>query len=242
MSFFEEEHLLIGAYESPYTYSGATRGSHPLSSEHGGSVQYDYIPPNPIVEKYGQPLLSHSRPSSAHPSGGPTPSVSSTSLHTDVFHSAPNSQPGTPSLSRRHSGVALTPAIRSGPPSASTSAPGWPWSWTSRAKPPAEPESGGGLRRVRSFAELHKRLEETQREIGSDVSISDSASEEADEGSTSVSTTAAPSARSSRFSSRATSRESSPSRRRAFGPLTLTISAAESDKVEPHVLVRLPSV
>ncbi|GAA5896949.1 hypothetical protein JCM6882_007314 [Rhodosporidiobolus microsporus] len=233
LEFFAEDHLLV---------------------EHGGSVQYEYTPSNPILEKYGRPLYPLSRPSSAYPSPGPTPSVSSASLHGDVFHSAPASGPPTPSHSRRPSSLAMTPAT---PGSKAAGTSGWPWNWgfTPTAPSTAPPESGGGLRRVRSLAELQQKLEQTRREIDSDDSTIDSASEFDDE-STEVeqparfepdgsrATSVAASGRSSRFSSRATSRavsrEVSPMRRRVLEPLSAPAETDEAGAKTPEMHVMSP--
>ncbi|GAA6000778.1 hypothetical protein JCM10207_004656 [Rhodosporidiobolus poonsookiae] len=221
LEFFEEDHLLVA---------------------HGGTVDYKYSPANPILEKYGQALLPPSRPSSAYPSPHPSRSPSSTSLSTAMYHSAPNSRPTTPTLSRRPSGLVMTPAK----PAGEASSAGWPWNWVRGGR--AEPESGGGLRRVRSFAELQQRLEQTQREIDSDDSILDSASEHEDEASEATQpdrfdpespggSSLAPSGRSSRFSSRAASRvpsrEVSPMRRRTLEPLRMTTEDDEETSRPP---------
>ncbi|GAA5831274.1 hypothetical protein JCM11251_007816 [Rhodosporidiobolus azoricus] len=233
LEFFEEDHLLV---------------------EHGGTVQYEYTPTNPILEKYGRPLHPSSRPSSAYPSPFPTPSASSASLHTDVFHSAPATGPSTPTHSRHSSTLAMTPTT---PVHKGSSASGWPWNWgftpfTGRA---SEPESAGGLRRVRSFAELQQKLEQTRREIDSDDSVLDSASEmgeespdleqpERFEAEESRATSAAPSARSSRFSSRATSRavsrEVSPMRRRVLEPLAIARETGALGAKTPEMHVMSP--
>ncbi|KWU45647.1 hypothetical protein RHOSPDRAFT_32569 [Rhodotorula sp. JG-1b] len=170
--FFDEEHLLVA---------------------HGGKVQYDYSPANPILEKYGQCQLSVTGLSSPFASRAPSRATSSSSLHHEVFHSAPGSGTGTPILSRKPSGLAMT--TRDDSEAASSS------SWfsfgsglrTRRAPPTAEmlgttatsmtTINGGemtprGLRRVRSLAELQQRLEQTQREIDSEDSIDESGSEE----------------------------------------------------------------
>ncbi|BGP13285.1 hypothetical protein JCM10213_004945 [Rhodosporidiobolus nylandii] len=197
LEFFDEDHLLI---------------------QHGGRVQYEFTSSNSIFRKYGRPLLSASVPSSACPSIRPTPSVSSTSLHTEAFHSAP----GTPSLSGRHGGLVMTPSARAGPPSSV----GWPWNWGSSSASDRQPESGGGLRRVRSIAELQQRLEQTQREIESDDSAVESVSDYDGDADRSEAASFAASGGSSRWSSRATSRassrEGSPRRRRTREPLKMT--------------------
>ena len=156
-------------------------------------MQYDYSPANPILEKYGQCQLSVTGLSSPFASRAPSRATSSSSLHHEVFHSAPGSGTGTPILSRKPSGLVMT--TRDDSEAASSS------SWfsfgsglrTRRAPPTAEmlgttatsmtTINGGemtprGLRRVRSLAELQQRLEQTQREIDSEDSIDESGSEE----------------------------------------------------------------
>ncbi|GAA6030149.1 hypothetical protein JCM8097_009287 [Rhodosporidiobolus ruineniae] len=240
LEFFEEDHLLV---------------------EHGGKVQYEYSPGNPILEKYGRPLHPLSRPPSARPSAAPTPSASSSSLHQEVFHSAAGSRNHTPALSRRPSGLIMTSAgLRTG---GHPAAPGWPWNWGfTSSVPAAEPESVGGLRRVRSLAELQQKLEQTQRELDSDDSIVDSASEVSEEATdltqperfdvdspavTAGSAAGSLSARSSRFSSRyssraasravsrTVSRDVSPMRRRALEPLKMTTGEEEAAEQQPEL-------
>ncbi|BGP22182.1 hypothetical protein JCM10295v2_001060 [Rhodotorula toruloides] len=215
LEFFDEDHLLV---------------------EHGGNIKYDYTPANPILDRYGRPPhLTNSIASSAYPSPGPTPSASSASLHGEVFHSAPPSRPITPAMSRRQSGLVMTAASSKVESSGSTS-----WFGFGRRPPPPQGEaSPSGLRRVRSFAELHKKLEQTQREIDDDDSLSEEQSEfgagdggsaDGEQGESSRGPSTIASARSSRFSSRAgsrvqsrtvsrsVSREASPSRRRSVEP------------------------
>ncbi|GAA5851015.1 hypothetical protein JCM8547_009155 [Rhodosporidiobolus lusitaniae] len=217
LEFFEEDHLLV---------------------EHGGTVKYEYSPANPILEKYGPLSQPPSRPSSAYPSPLPSPSASTASLRSDVFHSVLNSRPGTPSAAHRPSGLLMTPARSSG-------GTGWPWGWGSSARQRYEPESGGGLRRVRSLAELQKKLEQTQREIEEDESTTESTTtseDEGTEGSVLRAGSVAASARSSRFSSRATSRatsravsrEASPARRRKLEPLSTTSTWKEASRPHEH--------
>ncbi|BGP05337.1 hypothetical protein JCM10049v2_001142 [Rhodotorula toruloides] len=221
LEFFDEDHLLV---------------------EHGGNVKYDYTPANPILDKYGRlPHLTTSTASSAYPSPGPTPSASSASLHGEVFHSAPPSRPITPAMSRRQSGLVMTAASSKAESSGSSG-----WFGFGRRPPPQSEGSPSGLRRVRSLAELHKKLEQTQREIDDDDSLSEEQSEygAGDGGSadgeqgesfgpdSSRGPSTVASGRSSRFSSRAgsrvqsrtvsrsVSREASPSRRRSVEPLT----------------------
>ncbi|GAA5876893.1 hypothetical protein JCM3774_000801 [Rhodotorula dairenensis] len=171
--FFDEDHLLV---------------------EHGGKVQYEYSPTNPILEKYGKCQISINGLSSPFASRAPSRATSSSSLHHEVFHSAPGSGTGTPSLSRKQSGLMMTTRdeheIASATPPPSTS------SWFSfgrgshngRAPPAADSANGHagvgtgdmtprGMRRVRSLAELQQRLEQTQREIDSEDSIDDSGSD-----------------------------------------------------------------
>ncbi|GAA5964478.1 hypothetical protein JCM3765_006295 [Sporobolomyces pararoseus] len=212
LEFFDEDHLLV---------------------EHGGNVQYEYSPSNPILEKYGQ-----LQPESAAPSRPPSTNVSSASLKSEVFHSAgENSRSNTPALSRRPSGLAMTAT-----PKAQVQSTSWFGSW-GRAAKKSEIDvaaAGGGtgsLRRVRSLAELQAKLEETQREIDSEDSI-DSSDEEEDGGETETQSefaagtgesgypSTSQSRRSSRYSSRATSRansrDTSPARRRGIEPLSTT--------------------
>ncbi|GJN87893.1 hypothetical protein Rhopal_000848-T1 [Rhodotorula paludigena] len=154
LEFFDEDHLLV---------------------EHGGKVHYEYTPANPILEKYGRSTYP---PSSATSSRGPTPSASSASLNAEVFHSAPGTRSTTPAASPRFRtlDLAMTPTLRasdSGFFSRSNSGSG-----SSRRLRSGESGTAGGLRRVRSFAELQQKLEQTQREIDSEDSIDDSASDD----------------------------------------------------------------
>ncbi|SCZ91997.1 BZ3500_MvSof-1268-A1-R1_Chr5-3g08271 [Microbotryum saponariae] len=89
LEFFDEDHLLI---------------------EHGGKVDYEYTPANPIFTTYSPtplPPALRSAPNSprtsAYPSPSPSPSPSSSTLHSDVFQSATNSRAATPGHSRRSS-------------------------------------------------------------------------------------------------------------------------------------------
>ncbi|GAA6004136.1 SEC14 family lipid-binding protein, partial [Rhodotorula paludigena] len=217
LEFFDEDNLLV---------------------EHGGKVHYEYTPANPILEKYGRSTYP---PSSATSSRGPTPSASSASLNAEVFHSAPGTRSTTPAASPRVRtlDLAMTPTLRasdSGFFSRSNSGSG-----SSRRLRAGESGSTGGLRRVRSFAELQQKLEQTQREIDSEDSIDDSASDdvgslgegpgEGDESEISRTASGTASGRSSRFSSRATSRavsrEVSPVRRRGLDPLTAALGQQE---------------
>ncbi|GAA5876066.1 hypothetical protein JCM1840_002761 [Sporobolomyces johnsonii] len=221
LEFFDEDHLLV---------------------EHGGNVKYDYTPSNPILERYGRPL--HSTSSSAYPSPIPSPPVSSTALHAEMFQSALANRPSTPSLSRRPSGLTMTAASK---PTASSStatpatAPGWSlgsWGRPKRTEGDLEPAP---LRRVRSLAELQAKLEETQREIDSEDSIASSDEDGGSEFATGTGDSVFPSsiqsARSSRFSSRATSqavsRESSPVRRRSLEPLSALGSRFGAHDMQP---------
>ncbi|GAA6061707.1 hypothetical protein JCM10212_004939 [Sporobolomyces blumeae] len=209
LEFFDEDHLLV---------------------EHGGKVEYEYTPANPILEKYGYSpsTCSESGPSSVAPSTN----VSSTSLRTEVFHSAEPSRPATPSLSRRPSGLTMT----SGTSAASSKfVSSWFGGWGRSAKGKGS-EQDAGLRRVRSFAELQAKLEETQRELDSEDSIDSDDDDEGPDGESELGAETVESGtlsrtqsrRSSRFSSRATSRtvsrdvsrETSPTRRRVLEPLS----------------------
>ncbi|KDE03602.1 hypothetical protein MVLG_05937 [Microbotryum lychnidis-dioicae p1A1 Lamole] len=89
LEFFDEDHLLI---------------------EHGGKVDYEYTPANPIFTTYSPtplPLVlrsaTNSPRTSAYPSPSPSPSPSSSTLHADVFQSATNSRATTPGHPRRSS-------------------------------------------------------------------------------------------------------------------------------------------
>lgn len=217
-------------------------------TEHGGNVQYEYTPSNPILEKYGQP-----QPESTTHSRAPSTNVSSASLKSEVFHSAgENSRPGTPSLSRRTSGLVMTTANKASPPTASTS---WFGGWGKGTKKVDTEAGTGSLRRVRSLAELQAKLEETQRELDSEDSVG---SEDSDAGEDDTQSeyagggtgesgypSTSHSRRSSRFSSRATSRatsrEASPARRRGLEPLSTTDSAL-SDHAMQTMVSRVPSI
>ncbi|SCV72814.1 BQ2448_4351 [Microbotryum intermedium] len=90
LEFFDEDHLLI---------------------EHGGKVDYEYTPANPIFTTFSPTPLPPALPSapnsprtSAYPSPSPSPSPSSSTLHSDVFQSATTSRATTPGHSRRSSG------------------------------------------------------------------------------------------------------------------------------------------
>ncbi|GAA5879251.1 hypothetical protein JCM16303_003135 [Sporobolomyces ruberrimus] len=207
LEFFDEDHLLV---------------------EHGGNVQYEYSPSNPILEQYGQ-----AQPDSVTPSMPPSANASSTSLRSEVFQSAgEGSRPGTPSLSRRTSGLVMTTSSKAQESSS------WFSGWGKGSKKTEAENGTGTLRRVRSLAELQAKLEETQRELDSEDSISSSDEEGQDEdtqseyaGGTGESgyPSTSQSRRSSRYSSRATSRansrDASPARRRGLEPLSTTNSA-----------------
>ncbi|GAA5901847.1 SEC14 family lipid-binding protein [Sporobolomyces salmoneus] len=210
LEFFDEDHLLV---------------------EHGGNVRYEYDPSNPILEKYGQLQTE-----SANHSRAPSTNVSSTSLRSDVFQSAGDSNRSVPpALSRRTSGLTMTSSKATPPPSSS-----WFGSW-GRGSKQAETEvvgGGGPLRRVRSLAELQAKLEETQRELDSEDSIDSEGEDEEDvdetqsenaggtgeSGYPSTSQSRRSSRYSSRATSRATSRETSPARRRGLEPLSTTVT------------------
>lgn len=166
----------------------------PYVTEHGGRVQYEYSPANPILDKYGKCQISVNGLSSPFTSRAPSRATSSSSLHHEVFHSAPGSGAGTPSLSRKPSGLMMTMA-RDDSEAAEPATPPPTSSWFSfgrgslsgRTAPTADSSNGHaggagdmtprGIRRVRSLAELQQRLEQTQREIDSDDSIDDSGSD-----------------------------------------------------------------
>lgn len=239
-------------------------GPLPLSPpEHGGNVEYEYTPSNPILDKYGQP-----QGESATPSRPPSTNVSSTSLRSDVFHSAgDNSRALTPALSRRPSGLAMTTTTTT-TSKAPSSWFGNYWGWRSQSDPQEDTAGAGGtgpLRRVRSLAELQAKLEETQRELDSEDSISsgddddDGGDGEAGDGNETETRSeyanggtgesgypsTAQSRRSSRYSSRATSRatsrETSPARRRGgLEPLsTTTTSSSEATLLAEHAMQRM---
>ncbi|GAA5979238.1 hypothetical protein JCM10908_002851 [Rhodotorula pacifica] len=179
--FFDEDNLLV---------------------EHGGKIQYEYSPANPILQKYGQSQISLNGLPSPYGSRAPSRATSSSSLHHEVFHSAPGSGAGTPSLSRRQSGLVMTTRGESEAAASTAVPPPTTASWFSfgrgsrtRRLPPLTATTtnglngingahhGGettpsGLRRVRSLAELQHRLEQTQREIDSEDSIDESGSDE----------------------------------------------------------------
>ncbi|GAA5936887.1 SEC14 family lipid-binding protein [Sporobolomyces koalae] len=213
LEFFDEDHLLV---------------------EHGGKVQYEYTPSNPILERYGQ-----FEPESRTPSRSPSTNVSSASLRSDVFQAGgETNRSSAPTLSRRTSSLTMTSTNQ--PQTRTQTSSSWFTRWT-RGPNKIETEAGtGALRRVRSFAELQARLEETQRELDSEDSIDSDESDgdeggdlqsEAAEGGTGESgyPSTSHSRRSSRFSSRATSRatsrDTSPARRRGLEPLSTTDAA-----------------
>ncbi|GAA6009894.1 hypothetical protein JCM11491_000855 [Sporobolomyces phaffii] len=213
LEFFDEDHLLV---------------------EHGGKVHYEYTPVNPIMEKYGNAQLD-----SATPSRPPSTNASSVSLRNEVFSAAGDqSRPLTPALSRRPSGLSMTMAV----PTQAAQSSSWFGGW-GRGQKKTESENGGtgSLRRVRSLAELQAKLEETQRELDSEDSISTDEEDEGDGGPGGEEETQSEyaggtgesgypstthSRRSSRYSSRATSRansrDTSPARRRGLEPLSTT--------------------
>ncbi|KAL8280540.1 hypothetical protein RQP46_007188 [Phenoliferia psychrophenolica] len=157
LQFFDEEHLLI---------------------EHGGKVEYEYTPSNPILSAYGRPFPA--APTSAYPSPLPSPSASQAPSRTAssesvdlLFHSAPNtpslSRPATPTLTRRPSGLSMT-SMKSTQSSASdTTERGFFVGWR---RPRGN--SDATVRRVTSFADLQDHLAETQAAIEGDSSGEDS--------------------------------------------------------------------
>ncbi|KAM0749082.1 hypothetical protein T439DRAFT_349160 [Meredithblackwellia eburnea MCA 4105] len=110
LEFFEEDHLL---------------------KEHGGKVEYQYTPSNPIMDKYGR-LPSTS--GAIYPSPAPSPPSALSPLHIspsvdsmgdEVFHTPFPSRPTTPSatgpptsgiLSRRSSHLSMTSVLKSPSP------------------------------------------------------------------------------------------------------------------------------
>lgn len=178
LQFFDEHHLLVGARRSYCTLTWPHTDLFTVA-EHGGTLSYTYSPSNPILARF---IPTPSTPSTSPASRTislPSPAPSSTSLHTEVFHSAPSTRPPTPSmpshplpsLSRRTSGLSMTPSS-AGPTSGGL---GFAfWNRRAKAEETAASEGGStGLRRVTSFAELQERLAETQAMIESDDSASE---------------------------------------------------------------------